>query len=185
MPLTNDCDGLAFTAKFLATDKGMADVLASSDVLLRIQGYPELTFTISTNAMPRLKNDILEYTLPTGLKTDGVSRNQTLQNIPITSNERSDHLVNDTLDVIMMGGDNGKLIVDFYTGNGDIRDLKPFATVEHGTIKVDEGMEGDAEGTTSPMKQSYALSGHYFPCNPKKNEAASTAAAEALADLTS
>lgn len=179
----SSCVGMETTAKFLLTDKALASVLASSDALIKIVGYPELSFTISSGGLPRLKNDIIEYFTPAGLKTESVSRNQTLQSIPISSNERSDALVNKTLDVILTNGDNGKLIIEFYTGNGDIRAFKHFATMEYGTIKVEEGMETDAEGTTSPMKQSYTLSGHYIPCNPQPNITARTASAEALSNI--
>lgn len=177
------CVGMETTASFIATDKAMADVLASSDAMMVISGYPELTFTIATGQIPHLKNEAIEYSTPAGIKTESVSRNQTLQTLSIGSNERSDSLVSQTLHVIMTNGDNGNLEVEFYTGNGDIREFKHVGTLKYGMIKVEEGSEFDTEGTTSPMKMSYTLSGHYIPCNPTRIDGAATSAVESLAGL--
>lgn len=155
------CEGMEVTANFIAQHHSMSDPLAGSAGLIVIRGgFEALTFNVKTHQFPALKNDVIEASLPLGIKTESVSRLQPLQNLPITLIERGNGITTDMIDVILKDPTvNGHLTVDFYTGDGDVSEMKHHSQIKYGIIKVEEGMESDTESTTTSATRSITLSG--------------------------
>jgi hypothetical protein len=155
------CEGMEVTANFVAQHHSMSDPLASSAGLIVIRGgFEALTFNVKTHQFPSLKNDDIETSLPLGIKTESASRLQVLQSLPVTLIERGNGITTDMIDVILKDPKiNGHLTVDFYTGDGDVSEMTHHSQIVHSLIKVEEGMEGDSEGTTTSFTRSITLSG--------------------------
>ncbi|MGW8169642.1 MAG: hypothetical protein ACWGHH_06525 [Sulfurovaceae bacterium] len=149
--------------EFLVAERSAGKVLASASAFMVVEGFEELSFLVSTQALPMLKNNVIEYSTPTGMKTSIASKNQTLNDIALSFNERESHIVKKDLERILMSGKNGNLNVAFYTGDGEKISSKLWGTIILGKFIVEDTPEVDSEGSETPLKVNCRLVGHYFP----------------------
>jgi len=170
--------------KFVVAEKSMNEVLASSSATMVIKGAEEFTFFITTGSLPVVKNDKIEFTSPLGMKSVGRGKNQTLNSLQISFDERTNMAARKALQEIQMNpSKNGKLEIEFYIGDAELLDTRLWGVGLYGLISVEDGAEFDVEGSTSPMKGSFTLDCHYFPENCDIDKNARASATDALGDF--
>lgn len=176
---------MQITKNFILAEKGAGDVLASSSFYLVVKGFEHLTFMSATHGLPVLKNGVIEYSTPTGNKTFGKGKTQSYNQIPVTFNERENMDVKNAIECIQTSGRNGELEVGFYVGDGEHIASKPWGTLSHGFLVVEDSPEADSEGSETPAKQSIMFHGHYFPDEIVINEALKGIAHKVINELNS
>lgn len=181
----NQDEPLGLVNQWIATDKGMGHTLAGSAGFFRIRGFEELTFLVKSSALPMLKSSAIEGTTSMGDKTQTPSQNQTLNELSFTLVMKSSLVSKQSIECIQTSGINGKLQVEFYVGNSQFEKPQLWGYGTHGLIKIEEGVEIDAESTESPMTLSGTLVVHYTPPMPQVNENARAGAIQTLNDLLS
>lgn len=163
---------------FVATSRsaGIGSPVSSADGWFVVRGYPALTFNFKTSQIPVLQVETIEVSLATGVKDEVPSLTQTKQTIPASFIVRSSLGTLNDLNRILLDGDNGSLEIDYYINTKDRSEIKYLGKLEHGAIKIEEGIEIDTEGTTSTMTLQATFVGHYFKTDWKENVEANTAA---------
>lgn len=168
-------------ATMIMANKSAGDVLASSSAWMVITGAEELTLQITTGSLPVVKNGAgIEHSIATGLKMKGRSKNQTLNDLPITIHEREGLTGKRAIENLQLSNMNGTLRVDFWIGEGELQPTEKWGTVTQGLILTDDNPEFDTEGSESPMSRTFTLAGHYIPDDCKVNESARGTAKSAI-----